>query len=226
LADAWADYLADAQRRGVRGIKIMGQTANLHILPPLGEIPVAKPTRKRIETWHEALSLAPRWTNRKYREGEEPEPPRELTPDRRRARRDTANRNLSDLKAALNYAAEQRKTVGLTPWREVKPFQKTTSQRVRFLTVDEQRKLVTACEPDPEQTEGHALNRRIGYHRWPWRASPLLRRPSAPGTCCSGWFVCAGWRWWGRWPGCWPASSCSPANSLCTPCCCSSPAGC
>lgn len=148
VADARTDYLADARRRGVRGIKIMEQTANLHILPALGELHVNKLTRKRIESWHEGLSLAPRRTNRKLREGEEPQPARELTKDEIRARRDTANRILSDLKAALNYAAGQRRTAGATPWREVKPFQKTTSQRVRFMTVDEQRKLVAACDPD------------------------------------------------------------------------------
>ncbi len=53
-----------------------------------------------------------------------------------------------DLKAALNFAAAQRKTVGATPWREVKPFQKTASQRVRFLDVAEQRKLVASCDLD------------------------------------------------------------------------------
>jgi len=148
VADAWADYLADARRRGVKGVKIMGQTADRHILPVLGAFHLARLTRKRIELWHEGLSLAPRKSSRKLRDGEEPEPPRTLTQDELRARRDTANRILSDLKAALNYAAAQRKTTGATPWREVKPFQKTTSQRVRFLTVDEQRKLVSACDAD------------------------------------------------------------------------------
>lgn len=148
VADAWSDYLDDARRRGVKGLKIMDQTAKAHILPTLGELPVAKLTRKRIETWHEALSTAPRRSHRKSPEGEEPEPPVNPTKDELRARRDTANRILTNLKAALNFAAAQRRVVGATPWREVKPFQRTTSQRVRFLTVEEQRKLVAACEPD------------------------------------------------------------------------------
>ncbi len=148
VADAWTDYLADARRRGVKGLKIMDQTAKVHILPALGELPVAKLTRKRIETWHEALSTAPRRSNRKVAEDEDPEPPPIPTKDELRARRDTANRILTNLKAALNFAAAQCRVLGAMPWREVKPFQRTTSQRVRFLTVDEQRKLVTACEPD------------------------------------------------------------------------------
>jgi len=45
VADAWADYLADARRRGVKGVKIMDQTANAHILPALGGLHVAKLTR-------------------------------------------------------------------------------------------------------------------------------------------------------------------------------------
>lgn len=148
VADAWADYHADARRRGVKGVKIMGQTADAHILPPPASLQVAKLTRRRIENWHEGLSLAPKRTNRKPREGEEPEEPGPLTQDEVRARRDTANRILTNLKAALNFAADQRKAMGEYPWREVKLFKGTTSQRVRFLTVVEQQKLVAACDAD------------------------------------------------------------------------------
>ena len=148
VGDAWADYLADARRRGVKGLKIMGQTADAHILPALGALQVAKLTRKRIETWHEGLSLAPKRTNRKPRADEEVAEPAERTQDEARARRDTANRILTNLKAALTFAVEQRKPLAGTAWREVKPFQGTTSQRVRFLTVPEQQKLVAGCDPD------------------------------------------------------------------------------
>ena len=89
-----------------------------------------------------------RRTSRKRRDGQEPEAPRDMARDELRARRDTANRILTDLKAALNCAAMQRKTAGATPWREVKPFQEATSQRVRFLNVAEQRRLVAACDTD------------------------------------------------------------------------------
>lgn len=155
VRDAWADYLKDAQRRGVKGVKIMGQTAEAHILPALGDKEVRKLTRKQIEDWHGDLALAPRRSNRKPdqpKKAEDPKPPEkpaEFSQDEQRARRDTANRILTNLKSALNCAADRGKTGDSNlPWRLVKPFKGTTSQRVRFLTVNEQQMLVAACDPE------------------------------------------------------------------------------
>lgn len=149
VKDAWADYIANAEREGVKGIKIMQQTADAHILPALGDVEVETLTREQIESWHNALAKAPKRTNRKLKEGEEPPAPKALTDDEVRARRDTANRIMTNLKAALNHAADRGKTGASTlPWRIVKPFQGTTSQRVRFLTVKEQQMLIAACDSE------------------------------------------------------------------------------
>jgi integrase len=146
---AWADYLADATRRGVKGIKIMTQTAEAHIHPALGQVEVERLTRKQIEGWHVALSTAPKRTNRKPKADEEPEEAKDMTRDQERARRDTANRILTVLKALLNFAADRGRTgASSLPWRLVKPFKGTTSQRMRFLTVAEQKKLVAACDEE------------------------------------------------------------------------------
>ena len=149
VQEAWLDYLADAVRRGVKGIRIMTQTAEAHIIPALGAVEVERINRKQIEDWHKALSTAPRRTNRKPKEDDEPAETKELTQDQERARRDTANRILTVLKALLNFAADRGKTgESALPWRLVKPFKDTTSQRMRFLTVAEQQKLVAACDAE------------------------------------------------------------------------------
>lgn len=149
VADAMKDYLGDAALRGVKGLKIMTLTDQAHISPILGDIPVNKLSKKRIEDWLHALAEAPRRkTGRRRAEGEEVqvlEAP--ATDDERRARKDTANRILTNLRAALNFAHQSGKVTGPTLWREVKKFKNAGTARVRFLSVVEQRRLVNVCPP-------------------------------------------------------------------------------
>ena len=71
-----------------------------------------------------------------------------MSEEEKRKRRNTSNRVLSILKAALNHALASNKVLEPAPWRFVKPFKNVSSSRVRYLTISEQRKLVEACEPD------------------------------------------------------------------------------
>lgn len=160
VADAFKDYLHDAKRRGMKGLLYTEQTANAQILPVLGSVPVAKLTRRRIEDWHLAFSETPRKTTGKPKaldpedcledgsapKTEEPKPP--MTEEETRKRKNTSNRVLSILKAALNHALACNKVIEPAPWRLVKPFKAVSSSRVRYLAISEQRKLVEACEPD------------------------------------------------------------------------------
>ncbi len=147
VADAMKDYLADAERRGVKGLKIMTLTSNAHIVPVLGDIEVSKLTKRRIEDWLQSLANASRRrTGRPRVEGEEVkhlEAP--ANEDEKRARKDSANRILTNLNAALNLAHQNGMIKGPTPWREVARFKNVGSARVRFLNVVEQRRLVNAC---------------------------------------------------------------------------------
>ncbi|WP_316410272.1 tyrosine-type recombinase/integrase [Mesoterricola sediminis] len=149
VADVWRDYLADARVRGVHGVRIMDQIAQAHILPELGAMDVTALTPRRVQRWHQELAQQPRRrTGRARREGEEvifQEKP--ATDDERRARRDTANRILTNLKAALNFAQRHGHGRGVN-WSEVKPFRNVSQARVRFLSVEEQQRLVNACPPE------------------------------------------------------------------------------
>jgi len=147
VADAMRDYLADAERRGVKGHKIMTLSSNAHIVPVLGDIEGSKLTKPRIEDWLQALANSSRRkTGRPRVEGDEVKhldaPANE---DEKRARKDTANRILTNLNAALNLAHQNGAIKGQTPWREVARFKNVGSARVRFLNVVEQRRLVNAC---------------------------------------------------------------------------------
>jgi len=160
VADALRDYLHDAKRRGMKGLLITEQTANAHILPALGTVAVAKLTRRKIEDWHLALSETPRKTTGKIKEVAESDDEMEgakaaktkeeakapMTDEEKRKRRNTSNRVLTILKAALNHALACNKVMEPASWRSVKPFKSVSSSRVRYLSVAEQRKLVEACE--------------------------------------------------------------------------------
>jgi integrase len=122
--------------------------ANAHILPKLGKLEVAKLTTARVRTWHEALAEQPArlrtrpGAEQRYRE-------QNGDPDAARARRATANRNLTVLKAALNHAWEGGRIVGSDErWRKVKPFRGADAARVRYLEIEDCTRLLNACEPD------------------------------------------------------------------------------
>ena len=122
--------------------------ADAHILPELGKIKVAKLTTSRLRRWHEDLAEQP--ARLRTRVGAE-QRYRDLNhdPDAIRARRATANRNLTVLKAALNHAWQGGKVNGSDEaWRKVKPFRGADAARVRYLQIDECARLLIACEPD------------------------------------------------------------------------------
>jgi integrase len=95
---------------------------------------------RQIEAWLNDLVENPR---RKPRKGEEEDSPEAL-----RRRKDSGNRYLTVLKAALTYAINHRRvTCDDSAWRFVKPFKAVARARTRFLDDAEARILVEVCEP-------------------------------------------------------------------------------
>jgi integrase len=70
------------------------------------------------------------------------------TKDEKRARRASANRILSVLKAILNRAFQDGLVADDSAWRKVKPFPKVDEARIRYLTDAEATRLVNSCPPD------------------------------------------------------------------------------
>jgi integrase len=156
VGNAMDDYLADAERRGVKGYTIMKLSIDAHIRPALGDLPVQKLTKPRLEKWLKELADSPRRRTGKVRaEVSHLEAP--VTEDEKRARKDSANRVLTNLKAGLNLAVRNHKYTGPMPWRDVTKFKGVGSIRVRFLTIIEQRRLVNACSDGFKQLVQAAL---------------------------------------------------------------------
>lgn len=68
-------------------------------------------------------------------------------PDAERKAKDTANRYLSTLKAALNLAYRMGLVNSTAPWDRVASFEKAGKRRERFLTMTERKAFYTAATP-------------------------------------------------------------------------------
>ena len=140
-------YFAERERRGSKGLGKDRQAAKARIQTPLGDVEVAKLTTKRIRDWHAGIATSARMTRAgRFSEPREPAVLDRSDPDKVRARRSTANRTLTILKAALNYAFNEGHAATDEVWRKAKPFREADAPVVRFLTDDECLRLANACQ--------------------------------------------------------------------------------
>jgi len=122
-------------------------TVKAHILPVFGNKLITDLTTLSIRKWHDKLATAaPRRRTRmgvKQQFGDKP-----VTDDKKRARKSTANRILTVLKAILNKAFQDDLVHDDKIWRKVKPFPNADEPITRFLTHAEATRLLNACRPD------------------------------------------------------------------------------
>jgi integrase len=147
VADAISEYRADYLRRGGKAVDRLDWSAQAWILPVLGAIELAKLSKGRIQAWHQNLAETPARLRtksggaQKYREADN-------SAEAIRRRRSTANRVLTILKAALNYAHAERKCATDDAWRTVRAFREADAARLRYLSDAEARRLTNACPAD------------------------------------------------------------------------------
>jgi integrase len=147
VVDALTAYLTKYLRRGGNASGRIESAARTYILPVLGQLPVAKLTKRRLEEWHHGIANSA--ARVRTRKGDAPRfRPHAVTPETSRRRGATANRVLTILKAALNEAYHEGRIPINEAWQRVKAFRKVDSARIRYLTDDEARRLVNACPAD------------------------------------------------------------------------------
>jgi len=149
VRDIVTAYMADYRRRGGKAADDAQTRIDALILPSLGSIEVAKLTATRISAWHASLAAKGARLRTRTGKAQRYRDPKD-DPEAARKRRSTANRTLSILKAALNYAfrSPDFKSVTNDPWRSVEPFPEVDVAKVRYLAPDECRTLVSACDAD------------------------------------------------------------------------------
>jgi integrase len=141
VADACRDYLLwfRAHRKSYRDTE---RTVNAHILPTLGKRKVEALTTVELRGWHQALAEAPIRRRGNFVKVDPTDT------DAQRARKASANRILTVLKAVLNLAYHEGKAPTDEAWDRVRPFRAVEEPKVRYLTAAEAQRLVNACLPD------------------------------------------------------------------------------
>jgi integrase len=142
-ADDYLEYLRD-EGRDEAAIKDATWRINAFIRPTLGKSKVAALDVDQLRRWRANLAkAAPRLRTR----SDEKQKHRDDADER--ARKSTANRILTVLKAILNHAFDEEKVESNKAWgRRVKPFENADAARIRYLTIDEAKRLVNACEAE------------------------------------------------------------------------------
>lgn len=148
VADAMRDYLQNCVRQGYRTVRQTQRSIEFHIIPLIGHIRVEDLTREDVRQWFESI-IRVRGRTRNLRGGPKLYANVPATEEALRRRMQTANRILQTLKAALNFVLRENyvKCTGFA-WHEIKPFRAAHTGQPRFLSDEEQRMFVAACEGD------------------------------------------------------------------------------
>jgi integrase len=160
VADAigsYIEFLETNRKSGREG----RYAADAFILPALGGIEVAALTTDQIQDWLTKMAKAPARIRTKT--GERQRFKTRAHPENSRRRKSTANRILTVLKAALNRAWRGGKVTSDIAWRRVEPFEGVDSARVRYLTMEEVKRLLAACSPAFQQLVRGALETGARY---------------------------------------------------------------
>lgn len=143
-----AEHYLSWFRQHRKSVKETEHTVNAHILPDLGTRRVSALKAPELRTWLNQIAERPArlrgsrlGTPRKFKA--EPK-----TVDQKRARKATANRILSVLKAILNKAFQDGLVADDSEWRKVLPFENADEARIRFLSDAEGVRLINASPPD------------------------------------------------------------------------------
>jgi site-specific recombinase XerD len=165
VADAMTAYLDAYRLRGGKAMAAVQYQVNSHILPALGAVRLDRLTRQRVEKWRDAIATAPPRLRSSAKPGADRRH-REIDPTdagATRARRATANRILTTLKAALNHAHHARRIAHDDAWKLVKPFAKVDSPRVRWIDDAEVTRLLNACTGEFRKLVAGALLTGMRY---------------------------------------------------------------
>jgi integrase len=146
VRQAMERYAEYKRGQGVDMSDLISRT-RVHVLPVLGDLVVAELTAETLRRWLVALAESPAQGRPK---GNKPVYRAAPTTDEQiRARRATANRVLTMLKAALNHAFDEGHVTNRDAWgRKLKPFRDVEMARTRHLSIAEAQRLINAADPE------------------------------------------------------------------------------
>lgn len=139
-------YLESLEAHGKSAVDARHR-AKAHIYPTLDDVEVASLTTAVLRQWLAKLAKAlPRARTKPGK----PQQHRAFdgSEEAIRRRKSSANRTWTILRAALNHAFLDNLVTSDAAWRKVKPFKGVDSARVRYLTVEQARRLVNASDSE------------------------------------------------------------------------------
>jgi integrase len=148
VANAMDDYLRFLENdgRALHSVRDTRYRIEASIRPHLGSVKLVALTTDRLRRWRDELAKAlPRLRTRngehqKHRQAAAGE-------DSKRARRASANRTWTTLRAALNHAFSDGKIDSDLTWRKLKPFRRVDASSLHYLSITEAKRLINACDP-------------------------------------------------------------------------------
>ena len=144
VADAMDGYLEYLDSKNPRTAIDARSRDRLFIRPKLGHFEIDSLTAEQLQRWHALLGKTPR--HARSGDGVLKQLPIREGDDGQRARRASANRTLTTLRAALNRVWRAGKVGSDRAWRGVEPFENVDAARVRYLTVSEAKRLINGCD--------------------------------------------------------------------------------
>lgn len=106
---------------------------------PIGEIELSKLTAKDVEKWRKSIAAKPALVSRRKTD----------EPATRPRGKGTLNRDMTPLRAALNYAKKKKHVISDTAWsEELKPAKNADGSRSLYLDRTERKVLLEAAAPD------------------------------------------------------------------------------
>lgn len=163
VADALDDYTAHLAHEGKKSVADARYRADRQIKPDLGDVEVSRLTTAQIRSWHKRLADRPALARTKEGAAEKHRADRRDPADAQRARRSSANRSLTTLKAALNHSWREGRVASDAAWRRVTPFKGVDVARVDYLSTDEIQRLVNASPADFRELVRAALHTGARY---------------------------------------------------------------
>jgi integrase len=139
-------YIEDKRTEG-KDVSNVVSRGTVHILPELGDLVISELSAQQLRKWLATMAAAPAQNRPKAGKPHFRATP--TTGEEIRARRATANRVLTMLKAALNHAYDEGHIANRDPWgRKLKPFRNVEVARIRYLTIAEAERLINASDLD------------------------------------------------------------------------------
>jgi integrase len=140
-------YLAYLDEKGRRTYEVKARS-HAFIYPTFGDVECDELTSEQLRKWHTGIAKEGARLRTAKGEMQQIADLDRHDDEAVRRRRASANRILTILRAALNRAWREGHIQSNAAWARVKPFESVEAARVRYLKIEEAKRLTNAADPE------------------------------------------------------------------------------